>query len=134
MKLQPANRLKIEEEEEEQHRHSGPTADTRNSLGQNTSQGSSPPTGNSPPGPELSVVDNDNVVPSSMNGSEGPTSLTVHSATHPIPAGGPLVQSNSTPLTTGSQAVANPASVEWSYLDPQGNVQGIARSLQPSSI
>ncbi len=119
---QPASRLKIDEEEEEQHRHSG-SIDTPNPLRQSTSQDSSPPSGDPPKEPELPDV---NAVSSPVNGTEGPTSSTFHTATHPVEAYGlPVLPStNSIPVTSPSQAVTNPTGIEWSYLDPQGQVQG----------
>ncbi|KAH9177044.1 hypothetical protein EDB89DRAFT_2240277 [Lactarius sanguifluus] len=116
------NRLKIDEVEEEQQRHSGPRPD---STGKNASQNSDPSPGDSPQGAMIPV--NDSATSPPMNGPEGST--TFHGVTQPpaqvlvdgLPAQSPT---NPTPVTAASQHVANPASVEWSYLDPQGQVQG----------
>lgn len=70
---------------------------------------------------------NDSANSSPMNDREGST--TFHSVTQPpaqvsidnLPAHS---SANPVPVTATSQHVSNPASVEWSYLDPQGQVQG----------
>lgn len=128
---QSASRLKIDEEEEEQHHHSE-SIHTPDPLGQNaSSQHLNSLPGNPPKGPELSVIDN--ATSSSMNGTAGPTSSTPHSATLPVPTDGAQSSTNSTPVTAVSQPVTDPANVEWSYLDPQGHVQGATQTLNHSS-
>jgi PERQ amino acid-rich with GYF domain-containing protein len=126
---QSASRLKIDEEEEEHHRHSGSTPDP---VGQDaSSQNLGHPPGDSPQGVEPSI--NNDVPLSSVNGNESPTSCAFHSATQPVPADVVTVQSspNSAPMTTAPLPVANPASIEWSYLDPQGQVQGMTQTSRP---
>ncbi|KAH9964550.1 hypothetical protein BC827DRAFT_940967 [Russula dissimulans] len=119
---QSTSRLKIDEEEEDQHRHSGPT-DTPDPPVQSASpQNLSPQSGTSPPGPELSV---NHAVSSSINGAEDAATST-HTA-NPV-SDSPQSLINSTSVTAASQLVTNPANVEWSYLDPQGNVQGPFRA------
>lgn len=121
--LQSASRLKIDEQEEEQHRH--PESIDTDPPGENvSSQNSSAPS----QGPEQSVVDNS--APPSMNGTERPTSPTFHSPTHSVPAGNVSVQL-STPVTAASQPVTT---VEWTYLDPQGHVQGKSQLPRSSCI
>ncbi|KAH9994407.1 hypothetical protein BJV77DRAFT_994542 [Russula vinacea] len=102
--LQSASRLRIDEQEEDQHRHSE-SIDTPDPLGENPS-----------------VVDNS----PSMNGTERPSSPTFHNPTHSVPTESIPVQplTNPTPVTATSQTVTNPATIEWTYLDPQGSVQG----------
>ena len=121
--LQSTSRLTIDEQEEEQHRQPGSNdaPDLRDETV--SSQNPGVPPMNSQ-GPEQSVVDNP--VSPSMNGTERPASTTFHSPTHPIPAESVPAQplTNSTAVTAASQPVTNPATVEWSYLDPQGQVQG----------
>lgn len=118
---QSASRLKIDEEDEEQHRHSEST-DPPGPLGQSaSSQDSSPPTRGPPQGPEQSDVHN--AVSSPVNGREGPTSSTLHTAPHLV-AGDGQPSTNSVPAASASQPATNPASIEWTYLDPQGLVQG----------
>jgi PERQ amino acid-rich with GYF domain-containing protein len=129
---QSASRLKIDEQEEELYRHSE-SIDTPDLLGDNVSpQSLSAPSGNSQ-GPEPFVVDN--AASPSMNGTERPTSPTFHSPTHSAPAESIPAQplANSTPVTAASQPVTNPASIEWTYLDPQGHVQGKTQPL-PNQI
>lgn len=125
--LQSTSRLKIDEQEEEHHRQPE-SNDAPNPRDETiSSQNSGVPPMNSQ-GPEQSVVDN--TVSPSMNGTERPASPTFHSPAHPVPTESvpaqPLTNSisNFTPVTAASQPVANPATVEWSYLDPQGQVQG----------
>jgi len=119
--LQSASRLKIDEEEEEHHRHSE-SIDPPDPLGQSaSSQDSSLPTGDSLQEPEQSGIHN--AVSSPVNGTEGPTSSTLHTALHPA-AADDQPSTNTVPATSASQPATNPASIEWSYLDPQGLVQG----------
>jgi PERQ amino acid-rich with GYF domain-containing protein len=119
---QSASRLKIdEEEEEEEHLHSE-SIDPPDPLGQSAaSRDLSLPTGNSLLEPEQSDIHN--AVSSPMNGSEGPTSSTLHTAPHPL-AADDQPSTNTVPATSASQPATNPAGIEWSYLDPQGLVQG----------
>ena len=119
---QSGNRLKIDEVEEEQQRHSGSRLD---STSKNASQNSDPSPGDSPQGVTMPV--NDSATSSPMNDPDGST--TFHGVTQPpaqVPVDGLPAQSsaNPAPVTAASQHVANPASIEWSYLDPQGQVQG----------
>lgn len=125
---QSASRLKIDEEGEEYHRHSGPNPDPP--IQDASSQKSAHPPGDSPQGVEPSV--DNNVTSSSPNGSEGPTSA-FQSATQPVSADAVPVQlsENSAPVTTASPTVTNPSSIEWSYLDPQGQVQGTTQTPRP---
>jgi len=125
---QSGTRLKIDEVEEEQQRHSGPRPD---SIGKNASQNSDPSPGDSPQGATIPVKDG--ATSSPMNGPEGST--TFHGVTQPpaqVLVDGLPVQSsaNDAPVTAASQHVANPAGVEWSYLDPQGQVQGTTQTSQ----
>jgi PERQ amino acid-rich with GYF domain-containing protein len=123
---QSASRLKIDEEEEEHRHHTQPTLDR---TGQDvSSQNLGYTTGDSPQGVEASI---DNDTSSFVNGSEGLTSSAFHSAMQPAPADVVSVQSsaNSAPVATAPQPVTNPASIEWSYLDPQGQVQGTIQHL-----
>ncbi|KAI9513150.1 hypothetical protein F5148DRAFT_1159174 [Russula earlei] len=115
---QSTSRLKIDEEEEEQHRQLG-TTDIPDTLGQNPSQKSSSPSGVSPPRPERSIVGD--AVSSSTNGAEDANSSTIHSATSTT---NPVLAENLPLVNAASQPVTNAAGIEWSYLDPQGNVQG----------
>lgn len=121
--LQSTSRLRIDEQEEEQHRQpeSNDAPDPHDETV--SSQNSGVPPMNFQ-GPEQSVVDN--TVSPSINGTERPASPTFHSPTHPVPTESVPAQplTNSTPVTPASQPVTNPATVEWSYLDPQGQVQG----------
>jgi len=120
---QSASRHRIDEEEEEQHRHSE-SIDPPGPLGQSaSSQDSGLPTGDSPQEPEQS--DFHNIVSSSVNGAEGPTGSTPHTAPHPFAADG-QPSTNTVPAISASQPTTNPTSVEWSYLDPQGLVQGMS--------
>jgi PERQ amino acid-rich with GYF domain-containing protein len=116
--LQSTSRLKIDEQEEEQYHQPefNDAPDPRD--GTAFSQNSGVPPMNSQ-GPEQSVVDN--TVSPSTNGTERPDS-----STHPVPTESVPAQplTNSTPVTAAPQPVTNPATVEWSYLDPQGQVQG----------
>jgi PERQ amino acid-rich with GYF domain-containing protein len=126
---QASSSLKIDEEEEEHHRRSEST----DPLGQGASpQDSSPPLGDSPQEPEPSNVEN--TVSSPANGNEGSTSPTLHTSAHPVAADGIPVRpsTNSVPVTS-SQPLTNPASVEWTYLDPQGQVQGTT-SIVPAIL
>ncbi len=128
--LQSTCRLKIDEQEEEQHRQPE-SIDTPDSLGEAvSSQNLSAPPRNSQ-GPEQSVVDNSDSP--SMNGTERPASPTSRNPTHPVPAESVPVRTltNSTAVIAASQPVTNPATVEWSYLDPQGQVQG---KILPTSL
>jgi hypothetical protein len=129
--LQSTSRLKIDEQEEDQHRQaeSNDAPDPRDETV--SSQNSGVPPINSR-GPEQSVVDN--TVSPSLNGTERPASPTFHSPSHPVPTESVPAQplTNSTPVTTASQPVTNAATVEWSYLDPQGQVQG--NSFPPFSF
>ena len=128
--LQSASRLKIDEQEEEQHRHPE-SNDTPDPLV--SSQNSSAPSRNSQVPEQFSV---DNSAPPSMNGTERPTSPTFHSPTHSVPAESIPVQplTNSTTAAVASQPATNPATVEWTYLDPQGHVQGKTQPPQSSCI
>jgi PERQ amino acid-rich with GYF domain-containing protein len=118
---QSASRLKIDEEEEEHHLHSE-SIDPPDPLGQSaSSQDSSLPTADSLPEPEQFHIHN--AVSSPMNGSEVPTSSMLHTAPHPL-AADDQPSTNTVPATSASQPATNPASIEWSYLDPQGLVQG----------
>jgi PERQ amino acid-rich with GYF domain-containing protein len=121
---QSTSSLKIDEEEEEQHRHSESIDPPVSQKKGASPQDLSPPSGDSLQEPKLTDVDN--TVSSPANGNEGPASSTLHTATHPVAADGLPVQplTNSVSATPSSQLVPNPASVEWSYLDPQGQVQG----------
>lgn len=116
---QSGNRLKIDEVEEEQQRHSESRPD---STDKNPPQNSGPSSGESPQGATIPVNDSAN-----SNGPDG--SSTFHGVTQP-PAQGSMdslpahSSANPVPVTAASQHVANLASVEWSYLDPQGQVQG----------
>ncbi len=128
---QSGSRLKIDEVEEEQHRHSGPSPD---STGKNASQDSDPSLGDSPQGNTIPA--NDNAYSSPMHGPA--ESTTLHSVTQPpaqvLVDGLPAQSSaNPTPVTAASQHVTNPASVEWTYLDPQGQVQGTKYTSQSPS-
>lgn len=128
--LQSTSRLKIDEQEEEQYPQpeSNDVPDPRVS-----SQNSGVPPMNSP-GAEQSVVDN--TVSPSMNGTERPASPPFDSPTHSVPTESVPAQplTNSTPVTAASQqTVTNPTTVEWSYLDPQGQVQGKHPFLPPNS-
>ena len=125
--LQSTSRLKIDEREEDQHcqPESNDAPDPRDETISSPNPG--PPMNSQ--GPEQSVVD-DTVSPS-MNGTERPASPTFHSPTHPVPTESVLAQP-STPMTAASQLVTNPATVEWSYLDPQGQVQGNTFPPSPS--
>jgi PERQ amino acid-rich with GYF domain-containing protein len=118
--LQSTSRLKIDEQEEEHHRQpeSNDAPDPRDETV--SSQNSGVPPMNAQ-GPEQPVVDN--TVSPSINGTERPASPTFHSPTHPVPTENVPAQPL-TPVTAASQPVTNPATVEWSYLDPQGQVQG----------
>jgi PERQ amino acid-rich with GYF domain-containing protein len=121
--LQSTSRLKIDEQEEEQYRQPE-SIDTPNPLGDNVSSLKlSAPSGISQ-GAEQSVVDN--TASPSMNGTERPASPTFNSPTHPVPSESVPAQplTNSTPMTAAPQPVTDPTTVEWSYLDPQGQVQG----------
>jgi PERQ amino acid-rich with GYF domain-containing protein len=131
--LQSASRLRIDEQEEDQHRHPE-SIDTPDPLNENvSSRNLSVPSGNSQ-GRESSVIDN--ATSPSMNGTERPSSPTFHNPTHSVPTESIPVQplTNSTPVTAASQTVTNPAAIEWTYLDPQGNVQGKRSPHQSSSI
>jgi PERQ amino acid-rich with GYF domain-containing protein len=128
---QASSSLKIDEEEEEHHRRS----ESADPLGQGASpQDSSTPLGDSPQEPELSNVDNTDS--STANDNEDSTSSALHTATHPVAADGIPVQvqplTNSVPVTS-SQPVTNPAGIEWTYLDPQGQVQGTT-SMVPDHL
>lgn len=128
---QSTSRLKIDEQEEEQHRQpeSNDAPDPRDETIPSQNPGVPPM---SSLGPEQSVVDN--TVSPSMNGTERSTSATFHSPTHPVTTESVPAQplANSTPVTATSQSVTN---VEWSYLDPQGQVQGDpAPSLSPNFV
>jgi PERQ amino acid-rich with GYF domain-containing protein len=123
---QSTSSLKIDEEEEQQHRYSE-SIDPPDPQSQKKSASPhdlNPPSRGSLQEPKLTDVDD--TVSSPANGNEGPTSSTPHTATHPVAADGLPVQplSNSVSVTPSSQPVPNPVSVEWSYLDPQGQVQG----------
>jgi len=123
---QSTSRLKIDEEDEDQHRQSGP-ADAPNPPVQSASpQNLSNQSGSSPPGPELPAND---VVSSSINGAEDAASSTTHTANPVSDSDSPQSLTNSTSVTAASQPVTNPANVEWSYLDPQGNVQGTTQPI-----
>lgn len=119
---QSGNRLKIDEVEEEQQRHSESRPD---STDKNPPQNSGSSPGDSPQGTTMPVNDGANSSP--MNDPDGST--TFHGVTRP-PAQVPMDSlpahslANPVPVTAASQHVSNPASVEWSYLDPQGQVQG----------
>jgi PERQ amino acid-rich with GYF domain-containing protein len=118
---QSASRLKIDEEEEEHHRHSG-SIDPPDPLGQSaSSQDLSLPTGDSLQEPEQ--FDIHNIVSSPVNGTEGPTSSKLHTAPHPV-AADDQPSTSTLPATSASQPATGPTSIEWSYLDPQGLVQG----------
>jgi hypothetical protein len=116
---QSGNRLKIDEVEEEQQRHSESRPD---STDKNPPWNSGPSSGEPPQGATIPVNDSAN-----SNGPDGST--TFHGVTQP-PAQGSMdslpahSSANPVPVTAASQHVANLASVEWSYLDPQGQVQG----------
>lgn len=114
--LQSTSRLKIDEREEEQHcqPESNDALNPRDEAVSSQSQ-SVPPMNSQ--APEQSAVS------PSMNGTERPASPAFHSPTHPVPTESVSAQPL-TPVTTASQPVPNPATVEWSYLDPQGQVQG----------
>jgi PERQ amino acid-rich with GYF domain-containing protein len=129
--LQSASRLRIDEQEEDQHRHPE-SIDTPDPLGEDvSSRNMSALSGNSQ-GREPSVVDNS----PSMNGTERPSSPTFHNPTHSVPTESIPVQplTNPTPVTATSQTVTNPATIEWTYLDPQGSVQGKRKPHQSSCI
>ncbi|KAI9460165.1 hypothetical protein BJY52DRAFT_1186046 [Lactarius psammicola] len=123
---QSGNRLKIDEVEEEQQRQSGPRPDsTGKNAFQNSDHSPDPSPGDSPQGATIPI--NDSATSSPMNGPEGST--TFHGVTQPpaqvLVDGLPAQSSaNPAPVTAASQHAANPAGVEWSYLDPQGQVQG----------
>jgi PERQ amino acid-rich with GYF domain-containing protein len=121
--LQSTSRLKIDEQEEEQPRQpeSNDAPDPRDETVSSPNPGDPPMNSQ---GPQPSVVDS--TISPSMNGTERPASPTFHSRTHPVPTESVPAQplTNSTLVTAGSQPVTNPASVEWLYLDPQGQVQG----------
>lgn len=118
---QSASRLKINEEEEEQHRHSE-SIDPPDPLGQGAfSRDLGPPTGDSPQEPEQTHMHN--AVSSPVNGTEGPTSSTLHTGPHSVAADG-QPSTNTVPATSAPQSATNPTNIEWSYLDPQGLVQG----------
>jgi PERQ amino acid-rich with GYF domain-containing protein len=127
---QSGNRLKIDEVEEEQGRPSGLKPD---STGNNATQNSDPSPVDSPQGATRPA--NDGATSSPTNHPEGST--TFHDVTQPpaqlLVNGLPAQSSaNPAPVTAASQHVANPAGVEWSYLDPQGQVQGTATQTSQS--
>ena len=119
--LQSTNRLRIDEQEEEQHHQPEVNDAPAPRDGTVSSQNSGVPLMNSQ-GPQQSVVEN--TVSSSTNGTERPGSPAFHNPTHPVPTESVPALTNSSPVTAASQPATNPAIVEWSYLDPQGQVQG----------
>jgi PERQ amino acid-rich with GYF domain-containing protein len=127
--LQPASRLKIDEEEEKNRCHSGTTPDPTEQDASSQSLGHSP--SDSPPGAEPSIDNDVSTTSASVDGSEGPT---IHNATQSVSADAP-VRSSASPVTvpTALQPVTNPVGVEWSYLDPQGQVQGTQASPLPGA-
>jgi PERQ amino acid-rich with GYF domain-containing protein len=118
--LQSTSRLKIDEREEEQHCQPESSDAPNHRVDTVSSQIPGVPPMSSQ-GPEQSVVDN--AVSPSMNGTERPASPTSHNRTHSVLTETIHAQPL-TPVTAASQPVTNPAIVEWSYLDPQGQVQG----------
>lgn len=124
--LQSTSRLKIDERDEEQHcqPESNDAPNPRDETVSSQNPGVPPM---SSQGPEQSVVDN--TVSPSINGTERPT---FHSPTQPVPT--ESVPQPLTPVTAASQPVTNPATVEWSYLDPQGQVQGNTFPPSPSQF
>jgi PERQ amino acid-rich with GYF domain-containing protein len=127
--LQPASRLKIDEEEEKNRCRSGTTPDPTEQDASSQSLGHSP--SDSPPGAEPSIDNDVTTTSASVNGSEGPP---IHNATQSVSADAP-VRSSASPATvpTALQPVTNPVGVEWSYLDPQGQVQGTQASPLPGA-
>ena len=127
---QSGNRLKIDEVEEEQQRPSGPRP---GSTGDNPSQNADPSPGDSTQAATRPANDSTTSSPMSVGGGSTP----FHDATQTsaqVPVDGLPAQpsGNPTPVTATPQHVASPVSVEWSYLDPQGQVQGTATQTSQS--
>ncbi|KAI0271623.1 hypothetical protein BC834DRAFT_860468 [Gloeopeniophorella convolvens] len=115
--LPSMSKLKIDEEEEQQHRSSGAGPDP--GVKAVPSEDSGPPSGIS----HGEAIGNGPSALSSANGSEVPANPMLHNG-NPSQGIQPGHPGDPNPANSAPPSTASTVSIEWSYLDPQGQVQG----------